>query len=414
MWHWIRHWRDWAMNEIVTPHRMASQPQSLYFSSEKAGLVLQNQPIPWGAEAVLVEALLRLPPTARKKTDFTLRLNDLSSICAETIRKDESSDRYRLFFRLQPPAVSTMGELFWRHHPLGKLELPVLTAAEFAGDLTIHLPTTFVQINGNNVAARSFAANQCQGLSASAIVRSSTGLAPLLDLGLKVVFRAEQSDHIYDVPVILAGAQLAGKEALVSAAAPKLPRKSGEWTISWMVGDKVLASHRVRAVSLKTLLDSLRVTDTRFVVEAQKTGGLYVRRHLPPLNEIRKAAPCFVVSSKEAGMAGIVHFQVVAQVPGAVQPPTACDQTILITDGPTLVSSSLLDADELAQVSVFELRHKNRVFGSLPLSPVPLATLTGEGGFKSPSDFLWNNIAEDELLERLTKLMDVDRGVKGQ
>ena len=76
MWHWMRHWRDWVVNEIVTPHRMSSQPQSLYFSCEKAGLTLENQPILWGAESVLVQALLRLPPSARKKGDFSLRLPD--------------------------------------------------------------------------------------------------------------------------------------------------------------------------------------------------------------------------------------------------------------------------------------------------------------------------------------------------
>jgi len=37
MWRWIRHWRDWAMSEIVTPRRLAGQPQALYFRSEKGG-----------------------------------------------------------------------------------------------------------------------------------------------------------------------------------------------------------------------------------------------------------------------------------------------------------------------------------------------------------------------------------------
>src|SRR6188768_3431435 len=110
MWHWIKHWRDWAMNEIVTPHRMASQPKSLYFSCEKAGLILQNQPIPWGAEAVIVEALLRRTTTARKKTDYTLRLPGYDPIPAESIRSDDSSDRFRVFFRFPPPEASTVGE----------------------------------------------------------------------------------------------------------------------------------------------------------------------------------------------------------------------------------------------------------------------------------------------------------------
>lgn len=409
MWHWIRRSRDWVMNEVVTPHRIASQPQALYYSCEKGGLVLQNQPIPWGAESVLVEALLRLPTSARKKGDFTLRLPGLGAVPAETMRKDEASDKYRLFFRIGPPPATMTGELYWRHHPLGRIELPVLGADEFLRDLRLYLPTIFVNVSGKTVAAQTFVASQCKGLTATAVVRSPTGLAPLMDLGLRVVFRWERSNRSDEVLVPLVGAQLAGKEAMVSVSPPKLPRKSGEWSVTWMAGDRVLSSQRVRAVSAKTFLDSLRVTDARFVIKEEK-GGLHVRRQLPPLNEIEKAGPCFLVASREAGMAGIIHLQIVAEVPGAVQSPATTDQTVLITDGPTLVAPPLLDAADLAQMTAFELRHKTRTLGSLPLSPVPLAQLTGEGGYKPPSEFVWSNVAEEELLERLTRLMDVDRG----
>ena len=408
MWHWIRHWRDWAMNEIVTPHRIASQPQAIYFSCEKAGLVLQNQPIPWGAESVVVEALLRLPPSARKKADFSLRLPGAITVPAESIRKDDNSDKHRLFFRFTPPTASTTGEILWRHHPLGKVDLPVLSADEFARDLRIHLPTIFVNIGGQHVAAQSFVASQCKGLTATAIVRSSTGLAPLLDLGLRAVFRWERSGRSDVVPVALVASQLNGKEALVSVAPPKLPKRSGEWTVAWMIGERSLCAQRVRAVSPKMFLDSLRIVDTRFVVGSAKA-GLCIVRQLPPLSEITKVGPCFLVSSKEAGVAGIAHFQIVAQVPGAVQPPSVMEQTVLVTDGPTLVSLPPLDVADLYQVTAFELRYKNRSLGSLPMSPVPHAVLNAEGGFKPPSDFLWNNVAEDELLERLTKLMDGER-----
>ena len=55
MLHWIKRWRDWAMNDLWPLHRIGTQPQALHFSYEKAGLTLNDQPIPWNAEAVLVE-----------------------------------------------------------------------------------------------------------------------------------------------------------------------------------------------------------------------------------------------------------------------------------------------------------------------------------------------------------------------
>ncbi len=411
MWHWIRRFRDWAMNEVVIPHRLASQQQSIYFSCEKAGLVLQNQPIPWGAEAVLIEALLRLPVNARKKADYTLRIPGCDPVPADTIRKDDGSDKYRLFFRLIPPSTSTTGQLFWRNHPLGKVELPVLTPDEFARDLRIHLPTIFANVGGRNVAAQTFVCSQCKGLTATAIIRSSTGLAPLLDIGLKAVFRWERSGRSDEVPVPLVASQLAGKEALVAVSPPKLPRRSGEWTIAWMLGDRLLSQQRVRTISPKTFLASLRIVDARFIIEGEKSGMRFARQ-LPPVGELRRAGPCFLVSSREPGMAGLVHFQVTAQLNGAIQSPLVLEQATLVTDGPTPVAPGLIDALELAQMNAFELRHRKRIIGSLALSPVPVATLTSEGGFKPAADFLWNNVAEEELLERLTKLMDVDRGAK--
>jgi hypothetical protein len=45
------------------------------------------------------------------------------------------------------------------------------------------------------------------------------------------------------------------------------------------------------------------------------------------------------------------------------------------------------------------------VLGVLPLSPVPTATFTAEGGYKPPPEFTWSASAEDELSERLARLM---------
>ena len=41
-----------------TPPRPIAQTSGLYYSFEKAGLTLDRQPIPWNAEAVLVEAIV--------------------------------------------------------------------------------------------------------------------------------------------------------------------------------------------------------------------------------------------------------------------------------------------------------------------------------------------------------------------
>ena len=80
MWPWIKRWRDWAMNDLWSMHRLGPQPQALHYSYEKAGLTIPGQPIPWNAEAVVVEANLRLRSTApRNMPIVTARTGNAAS-----------------------------------------------------------------------------------------------------------------------------------------------------------------------------------------------------------------------------------------------------------------------------------------------------------------------------------------------
>src|SRR5437016_4686401 len=112
MWPWIKRWRDWAMNDLWPLYRISPQPQALHYSYEKAGLTLHDQPIAWNAEAVLVEALLRLPAGAgRRKADFALRLPGQEPLPAENLRRQEADDRYRISFRLPPLTATAAAEV---------------------------------------------------------------------------------------------------------------------------------------------------------------------------------------------------------------------------------------------------------------------------------------------------------------
>ncbi|MBO0698416.1 MAG: hypothetical protein J2P46_08485, partial [Zavarzinella sp.] len=393
MWRWIRHWRDWLMNEIVTPRRLAAQPQALYFRSEKGGLTLENQPVPWSAEAVVVEALLRLPPAARRRSDFSLRVPGFEPIPADVLRADEAGHRHRLFFRLPVPKATGTAELVWRHHVLGKLEIPVVTPEQFLSELRLTLASAFVSVGGRSVAAQTFVTTQQQGLSAAAVIQSPTGLAPLLDLGLSATFRTARGTKTVVTSVPLTASQLEGKEALVTALPPRLPRKAGEWTVTWTCPGRELATTKLRAVTPRAFRSSLRVSDTRFGI-VTTDGQFRVVRQMPA-EGVAKAGPCFFVASREPGMAGRAEFEIGVQVPGVDRSPTVLEQTVLITDGPTPVAPGLIPMAELKHASAFELRIKGRVLGVLPLSPVPTATFTAEGGYKPPPEFTWSAAAED-------------------
>src|SRR5580704_13372417 len=104
MWLWIKRWRDWAMHDLWPLYRLGPQSQALHYSYEKAGLTLHDQPIPWNAEAVLVEATMRLSAgQGRRKADFQMRLPGPTLYPADQLRRVENEDLYRISFRLPPP-----------------------------------------------------------------------------------------------------------------------------------------------------------------------------------------------------------------------------------------------------------------------------------------------------------------------
>src|SRR5579885_971447 len=343
MWPWIKRWRDWAMNDLWPMYRVAFQPQALHFSYEKAGLTVHDQPIPWRAEAVLVEAAVRLPASApRRKADFALRVPGEEPQPADALRRQDGDDRHRVVFRLPPPAATTTAEVFWRNHALGQVTLPVLGREQFLQGLRLQMPTLFVRIGEESVACQTFVATQCKGLMASAVLTSPTSLVPLLDLDLQVEFRCERGGAAHTLPARLCSSQLAGRQALVTVVPRRFPRRIGAWVATWLLGDRPLASHRVRAISQRHFVRSLRVCDTRFAVQDEK-GRITLMRQVPPLETVHRLGPCFLVCSREPGMAGQCQLHVRAQVPGAVQPPLLREQDVLITDGPTLVAPGTID-----------------------------------------------------------------------
>src|SRR5438105_11312284 len=160
MWPWIKRWRDWAMHDLWPMHRTGPQPHALHYSYEKAGLTLHDQPIPWNAEAVLVDALVRLPQSGqRRKSDFQLRVGRQEPIAPESMRRDEDSEHHRIVFRLVPPALPVTVELIYKEHQLGQLTLPILTREEFLKHLHLQMPTLYVRLGNQSVACQTFVAS---------------------------------------------------------------------------------------------------------------------------------------------------------------------------------------------------------------------------------------------------------------
>jgi hypothetical protein len=406
MWPWIKRWHDWAMREFWRFSRSAAHPQALHYSYERAGLTLSDQPIPWTAEGVQVEALVRLPAsTGRRKADFHLRLPARDLLPADSLRRVEGEDYYRIVFRLPTPAASVAAEVLFRDRLLGQITLPVIGRKEFLQGLRLETPTLFVRLGEESIACQTFVASQCKGLVATGVLTSPTSLVPLLDMDLQVEFRCDRAGALFRVPACLSCSQLVGRTALVTVVPSRYPRRIGVWTATWLVGEHVLAKQRIRGISQRAFQKSLRISDTRFVV--QKDGGAFRLSLQPPALEANsRVGPCFLIASSEPGMAGLCKLQVSAQVPGAVAPPMLLEQQVRITDGPAMVAPGTLEATDLHQVAGFEVSVAGRPLGTLSLCPVPAASFTAEGGFRPPPEYTWNAAAEEEMNDRLNRLFE--------
>ncbi|MCI0643067.1 MAG: hypothetical protein L0Y72_08800 [Gemmataceae bacterium] len=421
---------------------------SLTYFYEKAGQMLENQVIPWCAEAVVVQAGVDCPSasighltfaashSSSGVEGFRIHLGN-KDFPPELVRVQEALGTVLLTFRLPLPKQTTIAELFFRNKPIGQVTLPVVGLDEYLRKTTVQMPTLSVRLGAATVACKTYVHGQCQGWVASALLHNPAGLLPLCDLGLRVqVRRGDMPPHlrrvspaevtgepIVDAQAAFSSSQFRAKQALVSVALPK-PRRQGEWNIAWVIGEKTVAERSLRAISRQRFLRSLHVAASRFLFQDVK-GVMHVERYFDPEKEPARVGPCFLLASDEPGIAGLCSMQV--RVLGKSLPRSkagggdgcvpsllrgrgveaAClpEQDILVTDGPTPVAPGTIDIELLQHVKGFELRLGKDVLARLPLSAAPQASFTAEGGFKPAEAFEWNQAAEEQLMDKLNKLM---------
>ena len=396
MWPSIKRWRDWAMDNLWPLYRIGPQPQALHYSYEKAGLVLHDQPIPWNAEAVLVEAQLRLPTAAgRRKAGL------FSAPCARPAADPRRAvmpphiGRHRgpLPRRLSPSAAG-------RHRRRRGAAVPgdrrrsassrcrSSVARRSCSNCGLQMPTLFVRLGDESVSCQTFVSSQCRGLLASAVLSSPTSLVPLLDLeACEVEFRSVPERRRQHHPLagdVCPAFDAAGRPG--TGARSRWRRETaiptdrlGAWTATWLLGDRPLAAQRVRGI-LAAALPALACASPTRASSVQNHGEpvrltrcARCRRWTRPSRDWVRVSSSAVASRAWRPGAGC---QVTAQVLEAVQPPLLLEQDVLITDGPTMVAPGTLDAADLHQVSGFELSvRRPGSLGLLSLCPAPAANV---------------------------------------
>jgi len=383
----------------------------LHVRYEKAGLILDALPVPFNADAVIIEANVRLPKkTPRVKADFTLRWSaDEPGIAAELLVEQTPKKPMRVFFRVPRPKETAVASVQWRDHLLGQVEVPILGLSGIINGFTIEMPTLFVSFGDATVACQAFVSAQAKTVLTSAILRAPCLLASANDLGLRVQWKHCDEDAVHSVRIALTPEQMSKRYALVTVQMPK-PRTIDAYEMSWWIASRCLHVQRFRVISKKTLMRSLRITSARFQLELND-GTFHTVRSLPmrdgqlTLDGIARVSPRFFVCSDETGVAGLAPFTLRALVDETIQ-TLEIEDDVLVTDGPRSIAFPSQPADGLANVRHFSLATGGTVLGNLALSPAPSASFNTEGGFAPLDDFLWSPAADELLKDRLGKLLD--------
>jgi hypothetical protein len=392
---------------MMTNPPRASPPasQGLHYSFEKAGLTLDRQAIPWNAEAVLVEAIVRLPHvTPEGLREFGLHLPGQPRIAAEASRPGDGG-LTRVFFRLAVPSSTMPAEVRWRDRSLGQINLPLLTQDEFLNGLRIVEPTVHVRIKDETHPCGAYVGVQAKEVILSMLLSSPTSLAPLADIEVGIDIADALGDSFDGRTIKLGSEQLAARQALIVVPFPKPKAWAAQWTANWIIGQSTRAARTVRVCRPTEFRESLRISTTRLYLEGFD-GLLPLARFAPAsLDGIARLGPVFLVSSGIAGMAAQAEFHVrVLDRKRKVMLEMPAVRT-LVTDGPTVIAPGTLGRDDA--IDAFELWCGPRCLGELPLAAVPTAAFTGEGGIAAGrADFAWSPDAEEQLQQKLRQLLD--------
>lgn len=375
---------------------------ALHYAYEKAGLRIDNQPIPWNAEAILVLGHFRISSRLRLAPhDFCLTMEPGHPRWFP-LELDPQGTSLRVTFRLPALAGSLVVTIVWRGRPVCSLTIPRVGEADFLRHLAVQLPTVGLIMGDQTVACQSYVASQVQGAVASAILSSATSLVPLLDLQPILEVAPDKHPMPLRFPLSLNPRQLADRQALVNVCIPKTVVKH-PWNVAWIIAGRTMARQPLRPMPASALSRSLRVLGLRYLVETP-SGNWQVAHALPAPRECRRLGPCFILGSAEAGLAGWSTLQTkYLGQDGSTR--FIGQENFLLREGPNPFVPGTVSAEDVVHGERFELWSGKRCLGKLSLRVAPQSKFTAEGAFEPVSDFTWSPAAESQLQERLNTLL---------
>src|SRR4029077_1823148 len=98
-------------------HMAGRHVRKIGIGYEKAGITVPDEPIPWNAEAALVDVTFWFPANeAKRKSEFLLRFPGRPPALASALQPSEEEGVFHVLFRVPPPAGPMTGTLTYQNN----------------------------------------------------------------------------------------------------------------------------------------------------------------------------------------------------------------------------------------------------------------------------------------------------------
>ncbi|MCS7015420.1 MAG: hypothetical protein RMJ19_02830 [Gemmatales bacterium] len=426
MWRWLKLLTGWLMRDCFTytfsalPLASAPQVRSVRISWQKNGLEMEELPVLATADVVVVRVELRYSANrVAKRSDLILRTSRKSYPADSLIQEGMagSCGVHRAEFHIDPLDSSETLELRWQGQLLHQVSVPVMSLQQFQEQLQLQHPTLFVVLRSRStasagaeytVACNRYLRPQGRTFLASVQFVSRIPLVGLVDCQPTLLLREEASGQAWEIPVRLTAEQLRSHQALVTVQCPVRPRRLSVWHVEWrLLHNTTKSCSQLEVLPMRSLHRRLQLLDAHFIWYDDKTTVVRMDKRLPKQIGAGRVGPCFLLCTKEPGLAFLANVEVYATCRDGMKPRLLAQQEILITDSPAPYVPGTISVNDLPQIVAFELRCDGHLIGHLPLCPVPTARINGEGAFQgAPEDLPWSPALDEELRERLNRLLE--------
>lgn len=379
--------------------------QSITIGYEIQGLRIDRALIPWNADSLLVEMLIRFPPKSPcAPKDFLITMGDDDPLIGNEIQitSEGEFNSGKVLFRADPPVKNVTAKVYIKNKLRHEMAIPFLSREKFLKGLSFNQASLSCLYDQGAVACKSYYPAGIRNMSIGGIIKSVHGFEPLLGTTLALALTMGKNKKIlpWTPNIPQAG------EAMIPLTIPlgTFPRKMGVLESSLLVDGEEIGGGKFQGLSTPEFLRTIEILRAGFVVWNENNMP-HLWDNLDSLKAGHRFGPTFWLHSDLQDCVGLADGKINGYLHGSVQPMTLWEGKIPITHVPRLFSPLSMASTHFQELKLFELVIARHPVSRISLASKPKAIFTNEGTIASPVSMDSESpISNKDLLKKLNSL----------